>query len=152
MNKFRLSTVEISEKGIAELDEGRKTVFIKKDDIRGVVLKHGCIVQHPIIQMIFGVGILALGVLFIPLLLQVFEATSPVGGGIKFVALGLPVLLIGFWLVRDVFKRRFYLNVETEKKCKKIVFNDPVTPVELMNLVEIAHIEYDYKIELNISL
>jgi len=152
MNKIKLSTVRISQKGVAELDAGRESIFIPKEKIKSIHLLYGCGVQRPVVLIICALTLIVIPLyFFLPPLWELFSSLASSkehGGGraLQFFALPLALVPIGLWLLYSVFKKTFYLMIKTETENKKLVFHDTVSRAELYQFTEQANNDFGYSI------
>src|SRR5476649_411217 len=94
----------ISEKGLSEFSEGRRIIFIPKEDVQIVEIKFGSSAERPIIQAVVSIMLIALGCVGLTML------SGGLGGfrwSLGFIFFGC----LGIWFLYETLKRSHYLWV-----------------------------------------
>ena len=154
---LRLSSVEISDSQIAEIDGNRLMEALPREQIVSMSLQRGIKSERPIIEIVIGtIFILIGGYIFLPMLSDLLNAISfgPVEsryGARKFVAMGLVFIPLGIYLIFDALRKRYFLLIATRTgKKRKIVFNTDISYSELRSFIDQARTKYGYHISATI--
>ena len=145
---FQRFSIELSDEGIAELDEGRRNVFVARPDISDVELRYGLGSERPLVVAALGSILFAVGLSPLIFLYQVL-----VYGGRFHVWMiaASAFLLLGFWLLRQAFQRRLYLLVSTSREARKLLLHPPIDANGLSELLSSAEHEHGYVIRNTLS-
>jgi len=138
--------VEISEKGISELDRSTRVVFIPKAEIVRVQVAYGCASESPGLQSLVGAGLVCLGFVSLVGICRIFIH----GGRLFKLSLGLPLLIVvGGWLRREVVTKQVYLLVVTHAETRKIVLRGPVESKVLADFLQEAKRDFGFDFEVD---
>lgn len=143
-NRFiEFSGVRVSQNEIGILDKGRVSVSVLRDNIKEISLKNGFFSKHPIIQALFGCGLISLG--YYPLKFLVFWLQN---GGTIMDATILLILSIplGLWVIYDSSKRGYYLEVKERFGRKKFPFVNSPSLSDINSFIEKFSSMFQYKI------
>jgi hypothetical protein len=142
-DKIELQGVRVTPTEIAEIDSGRLMLSIPRQDIRGLSLCYGARAEHPIRQIIAGTFLIFLGLIPIPYLIYCFEH-----GGVIFepVLFMLGFAAIGIWIIFHATSKGNFLEVETVRAFRKIVFHGRVESAELEAFVAAIETIYECKV------
>lgn len=132
--------VRVNDQSIAAMKGHRAEVVIPAAEIRSMKVVLGSEVQHPLMLLLFGIGLVGLGLL--PVLHWLM-------GGIL---VGKEVLLLiwpflGSYAIFEAVKKKPLLLVETTTGRKKITFRGSVERQELEAFIEKAKTEFGYIID-----
>jgi hypothetical protein len=152
---IRCSSVRISEDEIAEFERKTKLSWIQKGDIIEITLKHGTTGQHYIGTIMAGLVLVGLGIVLgiMPLVRIVLRNEYPeeVGYTLQGEAYAVPMVLIGLYIIKDLFKQRYYLLVRTHDREHKILFQDKISAAELHGFIRRAQSDFGYNIVTELS-
>jgi hypothetical protein len=60
--RLQYLSVELSDKGIAEVTDGRRDVFVPRQQIQRVELRRGIPAERPLLQVVFGIVCIVAGI------------------------------------------------------------------------------------------
>lgn len=113
---------------LSEIDGPRVVVSVPRTSARGVTLRHGFQAPSPVLQILLGSALAALGYWPARHLVHWFRHggtfVSVEAGGIAFAFLGV-------WMIVTALRRGYFLSVETEQGRKRLEMRGPVSPGEL---------------------
>jgi hypothetical protein len=139
-------SVHISPKGISEVHGGRTVVFVSKPDIQGIKLAIGSGAERPVLQVVFGFILAAVGACgLIPLWsgnMTLFRYE------IGFVFFGL----LGVWLIWETLRKHTFLLVSTRADKRKLFFKGAVEPKQLEEFLRTAETKFGYVISSNLRV
>ena len=121
--------IAISENGLSELSRGKRIVFVPKEHVKSVELKYGCQAENPLTQIVFGLVLVAVGVVGVIFLK---------GGGFALLRLGVGFLLfgcLGAFCVYEGVKKGYYLDVISTNDRRKLVFKGTVDKSALLSFI-----------------
>ena len=124
--------LQASPKGLSEFDEGRRIIFIPKDQVRSVELRFGIQAERPVLQASAGLALVGLGIAG-ALLLET--------GGLPGLRWGLGALVfggLGVWLVWEAIKKGHYLVVEGPQGQRRLHFKGRPQESELSDFIRKA--------------
>lgn len=134
-NGVRFHNIAFDSQGITLLSGQSKLLFIAKNDIRKITLKHGFQSERPIIQVLFGIVLVGLGIY----LLVDFILLAAVQRTIYDVGCLSPLLLpVGGWFVLDGIRKRLYFEVSLENDTRKFPLGKNPDKGELQKFIKIA--------------
>jgi len=148
-NAVERASIQVSDDGLAELDQGRRNVFVRRGEIRQVALAYGLGAERPLLS-----GILAVLALLVGLWPVVsFLAFLNQGGVFQGETLyAVAFLALGGWLLYFSLRKRVHLRVRTEKTARKLLFHGPLREVDLQDLLRVAEQDYGYSIQREVDL
>lgn len=141
--------IQCDGKSLREIDSGRVMVLLPRADIRRIILRHGSPAQHPVIQVIAGFVLLAIGLFPAVHLLHWMRYGGMIilEGNLLFL---FPVL--GIWFIYGGFIRRYYLEVETPTGNKKLEFRGKPQLSEIRSFLSTMKSTFGYNCEEAISV
>ena len=153
---IRCLKVEVSAHGICELNGGRVSNVIPRDNIRQITLCSGTDVRYPFGQFAAGLAIFALGLL--GLAADFLDAIAIARGypvqpdpGVFFLPMNpLAFFLIagiGFWVLSGVFRVRYFFMIETEKGERRVSFGKPADLNEIKRFIWKMKMRFGYAID-----
>jgi hypothetical protein len=147
--RFERLSVEVSDEGLAEMDRGRRNVFVPREEIREVELSYGLGSERPLAGIIVGVILLLVGIW--PLMSLYSVLTE---GGTFYVEMITPAafLCVGGWLIYFSLKKRLHFLVRTERDRRKILFHGKIKHEDLMELLRAAEKDFGYSINRSASV
>lgn len=143
VNAVRFHNVGFSTEGITLFDQGSTMLFQKKTDIRKITLKYGFQSERPLIEVVFGVGLILIGFYFIMnFILHVLI------NRIAYLDMLLSILLlpVGIWFAVDGFRKRFYFEVTLDNDKRKFPLSKNPDKGELQKFILIA-LQFGYTID-----
>lgn len=141
--KYQRFSIELAADGVSELDQTRRNVFIPRAEILEIHLRHGIAAERPVLTAILGVAAIAAGLWPLWWLFEVMRS----GGRFRVEAIGgAAFLYLGWWLIRNTVRRRYYLAVRTPKEVRKLGLTGPVDLPGLNEMVEAARSRFGYSI------
>jgi hypothetical protein len=141
---IRYLTIEVGARGIAELQDRGRPVFVPRQEIRRIALERGIPAERPIAQILVGVACLLAGAVCFFFLLGwilmggVTSRYLPAGGGVA--------LVFGFWVIWTAIRPAYFLRVEAKGDVRKLVFHGTVEHREIERLLRRANRTWDYGI------
>ena len=135
-------SIRFTRESLDEVDvDGTRLVCLPRDGITSVALVYGQSEERPLVQLVAGIALMALGLVFVVRILSWIL----LGGTIADVeAFGVALVPLGAWFVYRVFRKRHYLRVETSKETRKLAFNGKAQPQMIDDLLERARRELGY--------
>jgi hypothetical protein len=131
----RYQTVEFSNRGVTLFDGQSKLLFVDKIDIRQITLKFGLQSERPVVEIVFGIFVVGLGIYFFTkFLLEILV------NRIAYVddVLSLLLLPVGGWFVFDGFRKRLYFEVGLENDTRKFPLGKKPDMAEMKKFVKAA--------------
>jgi len=149
MNNNKCSSVEITEDRISEFDRNKRVVSILRKDISEIVLKYGFVGERFLIQIICGLILILLSILFgfLPIY-HMFKADDSFSGvpAATMIAFAVPMAVIGILLITGLFKRRYYLLVQSNNNQCKIIFQNKIELQEVSHFIDTVNSNLKYEI------
>ncbi len=135
-------SIRFTRESLDEVDEdGTRLVCLPKEGITSVALVYGQSEERPVVQLVAGVALMAVGLVFVVRILS----WVLVGGTIVDVeAFGVALVPLGAWFLYRVFRKRHYLRVETTKETRKLAFNGRAEPQMIEELLDRARSDHGY--------
>jgi hypothetical protein len=135
-------SIRFTRESLDEVDvDGTRLVCLPRDGITSVALVYGQSEERPLLQLVAGLVLVAVGLVFVVRILS----WVLVGGNIvDLEAFGVTLVPLGAWFVYRVFRKRHYLRVETGKEVRKLAFNGKAQPEMIGELLERARRELGY--------
>jgi len=110
---IQYDSVRFTSQAVAEVDRGRAVIRVPRGEIISLELAYGCGSERPIIMVLIGVSLLALGVFPAILLLEMLAH----GGAFPFKFLAAVAFTIpGVWFLDLVFRKRWMVKVHTRRE------------------------------------
>ena len=114
-NKLSYLNLAISEKGLSEFSDGRRIIFIPKEEVQIIEIKFGSSAERPIVQAIVSLLLITLGCVGVTMLACGL-------GGLRW-ALGFLFFgCLGIWFLYETLKRNHYLWVICRGDKRKLIF------------------------------
>jgi hypothetical protein len=133
-------SVRISEKGLSEYNGNKRIVFIPKEQVQLIEIKFGSHAERPVIQLILGLCLGALGLAGLDL---------AINGGVRGLYWGLGFMgfgAIGVLCLYEAIKRGYYLCVTCSKDTRKLVFKGITQREDLSGFIKNASdLGYNYR-------
>lgn len=117
VKRFTYLNLEISERGISEFSGNRRIIFIARDEIQSIEVRFGSKAERPLIQIIGGILLTALGAA---------GAVMIVNGGGRGLRWGLGFVVfgaLGLWMLYEAMLKSHHLLVATRNDRRKLVFH-----------------------------
>jgi hypothetical protein len=105
----------ISQRGITELDKGKVSIFVPRDDVQGIRLIYGSPANRPVLEASVGALLTACGLMGI-----YFLAMNP--GNFRYDILIIAIGVIGVAMLRDVLGKTHVLEITTKSDVLKLAF------------------------------
>jgi hypothetical protein len=140
---IRYLTVELSARGIAEIQDNGPPVFVPRQEIRRIEFQRGSPAERLIVQIIAGIACFIVGVVC---LLQVLAFISFGGVTSRYMGDGGIATIFGGWMIWTAIKPAYFLRGETDRDVRKIVFHGSVQCSEIERLLQRANRAWDYRI------
>jgi hypothetical protein len=125
--------VQLSERGVAELKEGRQVLFVPRDEVQHLELHRGSPAERPLIQAAAGIVFAGFGL---------FIGLHIVSGGLTTWRYSAGFLLcggLGAWLLWETLQRKHYLLVTCRNDARKFVFRGSVDESALSHFMQQAN-------------
>jgi hypothetical protein len=136
--------VYVDERMIAEMAGAWPAVRVPRADIISIEVARGSESQRPIVQFLFGVLLLAMGLFPIPGIIRCLGQGKIVVGH---EAILVVWLFLGIWVIYDAVKRRTLLLLRTPRGTKKIAFHGAVDAEELEEFLRLVKTAFGYTVE-----
>jgi UDP-N-acetylmuramyl pentapeptide phosphotransferase/UDP-N-acetylglucosamine-1-phosphate transferase len=124
--------LKASEKGLSEFNKASLVVFIPKKQIEAVEVKFGSRAERPMLQVILGITLVALGAA---------GSWMAVNGGLRGMYWGLGCLMfggIGLICLNEALRKGYYLRVTCSNETRKLIFRGRIEQASLSNFVQSA--------------
>ena len=154
---LRLSSAEISNSSITEFQGEQPVLSIPRDQIHSISLRYGIKAERPILNVLIGGALIAVGVYIIwpfvwqmvgPLFFAPGSKPAPRFPAIRFAVLCLMLIPVGFFILQGL-QRRYFLLITTQTGGKrKIVFDQALPYNEIRSFIENVRAEFGYDIVL----
>lgn len=139
----RYLTLELTTEGIAEWDDHRHAVFVPRDAIVGIELRRGPGGERPIVQIVVGLVLLALGVTLLGALAA--AGGSPRTAGRVSVA-GAPLTIVGVYLLWSAVRPALYLYVRLKGDARKLLIRGKADLPSLAEALREASVRFGYEV------
>jgi hypothetical protein len=137
--------VELGADGAAEWLDGRRAVFVAREAVIDVELRRGIAGERPVLQFVLGGGALVLGAALLFTLAGVLDgAWSPVAA--RFAAAGVPLSILGAWVLWTGARPAYYLRVRTALDARKLLLARRVDLPELSTALHEASRRFGYRV------
>ncbi len=152
---LRLSSAEISNSSITEFQGEQPVLSIPRDQIHSISLRYGIKAERPILNVLIGGALIAVGVYIIwpfvwemvgPLFFAPGSKSAPGYRAIRFAVLCLLVIPVGFFILQGLQKRYFLLITTRSGARRKIVFDEDLPYNEIRSFIENVRAELGYDI------
>lgn len=138
--EVRFLNIVVSEKGLSEFAGNRRVVFIARDRVQLVEIKHGLQAERPLLQGITASLLLLLGTV------GAFVLTD---GGLAALRWGLGFLFfgaLGAWLLWESLRRGYYLRVVCVDDSRKLAIRGRVQKLGFREFIQnAAKLGYDIR-------
>ncbi len=121
----RLLGIEVTTRGVFELDRGTRFLFIDRSTIRRCTVRSGFTAERPIVGVVVGLGMIVFGVVLILSMFELFDRSPArmtagwaAGGG---VSAGLGVMML-----KHSVRRGFYVELATSSGIRKLTIGTPI--------------------------
>jgi hypothetical protein len=124
--------LRISEKGVSEVIAGRRMLFIPKQQVQYIETKFGSHAERPLVQMVLGLLLVALGLAGLYLALA---------GGIRGLYWGAGFMgfgAIGVYCLYEAFKKGYFFSVICSKETRKIKITGEIQKAEFSQFINDA--------------
>ena len=155
---MKLSTVEITEKNISEMDNKRLILSISREKITQISLRFGIPAEKPLRECLFYLLLLFVGLVVgvLPMLAYFINPNSPgywlpyyvgkTAHPIFIFTITAAFFPFGIYLLFQSFKKKYYLEIFTGNDKRKIVFRDSITHENVLEFIDKIQRTYGYKI------
>jgi hypothetical protein len=124
--------IAISKKGLSEFSGGQRIIFIPKEQVQTIEIRVGFVAERPLIQGIFGLVLLGLGCVGLPLIYE---------GGLYGLRWGIGFLIfggIGGYSLYEALKKGYHLRVICSHDTRKLVFKGKIQKTEFSQFLRSA--------------
>jgi hypothetical protein len=131
-NQWSYLNIIISEKGLSEFSDGKRIIFIPKEQVQLIEIKFGSHAERPLMQVILGLLLIVLGFAGVYLVLI---------GGLRGLYWGLGLIGfggIGVLCLYEAIKKGHYLYVTCLKDARKLKFTGEIKKTELSKFIKDA--------------
>lgn len=143
VNGVRLHDIVFDPQGMTLFSQQSKLLFVAKNDIQKITLKHGFQSERPIAEIVFGIFVIGLGFyFFVNFILEILVHRIIYLEEL----LSLFLLPIGIWFIVDGFRKRLYFEVALENDHRKFPLGKTPDKGELQKFIKIAS-ELGYSID-----
>jgi hypothetical protein len=102
----------LDEEGVAEWEDGRRSVFVRRGDLRELRYELGWRSERPIVQGIFGALLLAAGLNVFVRFLSAFFRDGNVHLPKTFIGLGVTLPMMGGWALFGALRRSHMVRAD----------------------------------------
>jgi len=151
---MRISTVDITRDEIAEYDRKLKIIAIPRNQIDSVELKYGVPSERIILTIFIGIVLIAIGIIlgFLPVFHMYLKSDWPKSAYcMKMFAMAMPLVVIGFYIIFNIFNRKYYLQIRFKNNERKIIFKENIYRPELYDYIKRVNKNFGYNIEFKID-
>lgn len=133
LNAVRFHNVGFGTEGVTLFDQQSKISFVAKKDIRRITLKYGYQSERPLLQVIFGIVIILIGLYFVVnfilqmLINRIIYTTM---------LLSILILPVGIWFIVDGLRKRLYFEVEVDNDRRKFPLGRAPDRSELQKFIK----------------
>lgn len=133
---------------LTEIEAGRIMVLVDRKDIQHLRLRHGLVSPHPVLQLIAGAVLTALGYFPAAHFIDWFRH-----GGTFFEAEAyvVPFVIIGLWLGIGTFRRAYILDVATSAGRKRLAFSGSTELAEITRFLDAIEQHYALNVERDVD-
>jgi hypothetical protein len=144
LERYERFSIEISQDGLAEMNQRRRNVFVPRAEITRVELAYGLGSERPVLVGVLGVVMLLVGAF--PLYgLSIWWREGGVFPGYAIMICAF--LFLGVWLLIFAFRRRLHLRVHTRRGPRKLLFHGKFHLDGLLELLQVAEQAYGFSIK-----
>jgi hypothetical protein len=111
--------VRITEEEVAELDAGRAIARVPRHTIEAIELRYGSRSERPLLQSVFGFGLIGLGLYPLPGIVEWFLHGGVIHDWTVWLLVNVP---LGTWMVWWALRPGYYLWVVAPQGSRKIAF------------------------------
>lgn len=104
---------------LGETDRAQVLVSVPKKKIRSVTLRNGFKVAHPILQILMGLVLVAIGGLPV---LHVFRWATTGGTFVILEAAAAPLAILGVWQIASAVVPGYFLQLQLDDASRKLAF------------------------------
>jgi hypothetical protein len=119
--------------------DGRRVVFVPREAVVRIELRRGIAGERPVLQVLFGVVTLLLGLVLLSSVVGVFDIVWRGGAtriAARLAAGGAPMMLVGAWVLWTGLRPTYYLRVRTAGDSRKLLL---ARKVDLATLSRALH-------------
>ena len=124
--------LRLSDKGVSEVIAGRRMLFIPKEQVQYIETKFGSHAERPLVQMVLGLFLVALGLVGLYLALE--GGIRGLYWGAGFVGFGA----IGVYCLYEAFKKGYFFSVVCSKETRKIKITGEIQKAEFSQFIKDA--------------
>lgn len=130
--KIEYLGIEATRDAITQVERGRTTMRIMRDQICSVSIEYGSPSNRPMVQLVIGVLLIGLGFIPIPWIVHwlLYGGKLP-----KVIVFTLSWAAIGSWLVWHAISKRTFLRVDLNGRIEKLQFDGKPDPMTLQKFV-----------------
>jgi hypothetical protein len=137
--------VRIDRNALMEMRTPRTPLtVVSRDDVLSIELVRASESAHPVIQTAFGMTLIGIGLIPVPVIILHGAVSKPVLA--LFVMVGL-----GAYLIYDAWRRVPLLRVKTIRGTARLAFRSRVDPEQLRAFIREAEETFGYSIEVNMK-
>jgi hypothetical protein len=141
MPSVKLLNLIVDERGVTELAGKQRIAFVPRDGIERIELAEGFLSERPMLQLVAGGALIALGIAAgIPLLRKLLSTSPEFYSGWQGTLTVFP-LMLGVLAVGATLRRGLYLRVTTRSGIRKLVVRGTSAPHELERLLAEARVQ-----------
>lgn len=115
--------VVLDQEGVGECEHGRRSVFVRRDELIYLLHEVGWRAERPIVQAIFGGALLAAGLHMFVAFVSVYIRDGAIFLPKTFTALGITLPIMGAWALFGALRRGHFLRaVLADGDSRKLLF------------------------------
>lgn len=124
--------VVLDDEGVAEWEHGRRSVFVRRNQLRDLRHELGWRSERPIVQGLVGATLLAAGLYLFVLFVSAFLREHTFGLPKTFIGLGVALPMFGAWLLSGAVRRGHFLRATlVDGDTRKLLFHGKFDATEL---------------------
>jgi hypothetical protein len=136
---LKCDNLVITPRGIAETSGKKIVIFVPAGEIERITVKHGRADHRPILSLSIGIIFSLVGIFG---LVELVLATRGYRYELGMVAFGI----IGVSLIYDALKQRYFLEVQSRKDTRRLVFSKQVQRSDIHEFCNRVRTVYQYDI------
>lgn len=138
--------IRFSADAVCGIQGGRVYSVIPHAEVQRVVLHHGSVSAHPVIQLVVGLVLAAAGV---PVLIHMVHWAQKGGTIVSPEALFMTFPAVGVILLFTALRRGHYLMIERQRGCTKLGFDSSAKLEQVRAFINEARLRARFPIEID---
>lgn len=136
-------TIRIGTEGVAEMEGRRSVLFIPREEVVSLQLRHTTPAQRPILTAVAGLALIAFSIVPIIMVLGLLEGKGR--GTVEIHTFAMTGFFpLGGWLLSLIFRQRYVLAVTTPREVRKLVFQKSRNHAEIEEFLARGRADFSY--------